>query len=86
MRILIDECLHRELGDELVGHEVTTVQEAGWAGFKNGQLLKTIPGNFETFITIDKRIESDARDTGGCCPDHRAGSVKSHPRFASPRA
>ena len=59
MHILIDECLPRELGDELIGHEVTTVQEAGWAGFKNGQLLKKISGSFETFITIDKRIESE---------------------------
>jgi len=59
VHILIDECLPRELGDELIGHEVTTVQEAGWAGFKNGQLLKKISGSFETFITIDKRIENE---------------------------
>ena len=59
MHILIDECLPRELGDESVGHEVTTVQEAGWAGFKNGQLLKKISGSFETFITIDKRMENE---------------------------
>ena len=59
MHILIDECLPRELGDELIGHEVTTVQEVGWAGFKNGQLLEKISGMFETFITIDKRIENE---------------------------
>ncbi len=59
MHILIDECLPRELGDELIGHEVTTVQEAGWAGFKNGQLLKKISGSFETFINIDKRMENE---------------------------
>jgi len=29
VQILIDECLPRELGDELIGHEVTTVQEKG---------------------------------------------------------
>lgn len=59
MHILIDECLPRELGDELIGHEVTTVHEAGWAVFKNGQLLKKISGSLETFITIDKRIENE---------------------------
>lgn len=59
MDILIDECLPRELRGELIGHQVTTVQEAGWDGFKNGQLLKKISGSFETFITIDKRIESE---------------------------
>jgi hypothetical protein len=64
VHILIDECLPRELGDELIGHDVTTVQEAGWAGFRNGQLLKKISGTFETFITIDKRIENEHKIPG----------------------
>lgn len=59
MRILIDECLPRELAVELIGHEARTVQQEGWAGLKNGRLLKTISGRFEVFITIDKRIDRD---------------------------
>ena len=59
MRILIDECLPCELGDELVGHDVRTVQQAGWAGLRNGELLRKISGGFEVFLTIDKRIESE---------------------------
>jgi hypothetical protein len=36
MRVLLDECLPRKLGRLLVGHEVSTVQKAGWAGVVNG--------------------------------------------------
>ena len=61
MRILIDECLPRELADELVGHEVKTVQQAGWAGLSNGELPQKVSGSFETFLTIDKRIESEQK-------------------------
>ena len=39
MRILLDESLPRDLGREIPGHEVTTVQQAGWAGVQNGELL-----------------------------------------------
>ena len=52
MRILIDECLPRELTVALVGHDVKTVPQEGWAGLKNGRLLKTISGRFEVFITV----------------------------------
>ena len=64
MRILIDECLRHELADELVGHEVATVQEAGWAGLSNGELLKKVSGNFEVSLTIGKRIESEQKVPG----------------------
>ena len=57
MRIVLDECLPRQLADELPGHSVVTVQKAGWAGLKNGALLKNISGQYEIFLTIDKRLE-----------------------------
>ena len=53
-----------ELADELVGHDVRTVQQAGWAGLKNGELLRKISGSFEVFLTIDKRIESEQQVPG----------------------
>ena len=31
MRILLDECLPKDLARELSGHEVGTVPQAGWA-------------------------------------------------------
>ena len=45
MRILLDESLPRQLGKELAGHEVRTVQQIGWAGLKNGELLNRLLGN-----------------------------------------
>jgi len=32
------------------------VPEAGWAGKKNGELLKLLAGKFEAFVTIDKNL------------------------------
>ena len=40
MRVLLDECVPRALRHELPGHDVKTVAEAGWAGVKNGKLLR----------------------------------------------
>ena len=57
MRILLDECLPAELADELTGHEVRTVQEAGWSGVENGALLQRAATKLDIFITIDKHIE-----------------------------
>ena len=40
MRVLLDEQLPRQLAREITGHEVSTVQQRGWAGLKNGELLR----------------------------------------------
>jgi len=41
----------------LRGHElVLTVPEAGFAGLKNGALLRSAEGNFDVFITTDKSL------------------------------
>ena len=61
MRILLDECLPRELADELVGHEVRTVQQEAWSSLENGALLLRASGTFSVFITIDKHIERTQR-------------------------
>jgi hypothetical protein len=57
VRILLDECLPRELADELVGHDARTVREEGWSGLENGELLMRAAGKFEVFLTVDKQIE-----------------------------
>jgi len=51
MKILIDESLPRKLKNELPGHAVSTVPEMGWAGKKNGELLRLM-SDFDVFITI----------------------------------
>ncbi len=56
-RVIIDECLPRRLRTILPEHDVVTVPEAGFAGLKNGKLLKEISGNFDVFLTIDANLE-----------------------------
>ncbi len=57
MRLLLDECVPRKLRRELQGHEVLTVQEAGWAGVKNGALLRAAEGSFDALLTVDQGVQ-----------------------------
>jgi predicted nuclease of predicted toxin-antitoxin system len=56
MRILLDESLPVELKFELSGYDVSTVQEMGWSGLKNGELLMRASNRFEILITADRNI------------------------------
>ena len=56
MKILFDECVPQRLRRFLPGYDVTTIPEAGWAGIKNGELLKIIAGNFDVFVTVDRNL------------------------------
>jgi predicted nuclease of predicted toxin-antitoxin system len=59
VRVLLDEQLPRQLTQELLGHEVRTVQQQGWAGLGNGELLRlAAAGRFEVFLTADQNLES----------------------------
>lgn len=42
--------------DEITGHEVRTVPEAGWASLKNGDLLGRAQAEFDVFITTDRNL------------------------------
>jgi predicted nuclease of predicted toxin-antitoxin system len=57
MRVLLDECVPRALRDELPGHEVRTVAEYGWAGVKNGELLRLAANSFDVLLTVDRNLE-----------------------------
>jgi hypothetical protein len=54
--VLLDECVDRRLAADIHGHEVKTVPEAGWAAFKNGELLSRAGGDFEAFVTVDRNL------------------------------
>jgi len=56
MKLLLDECTPRRLKRDFVGHTVSTVDEAGLKGLKNGQLLRAAVGNFDALITVDQNI------------------------------
>ena len=47
MHILIDECLPKKLKQELHRHTVFTVQEKGWSGLENGDLLRVAENEFD---------------------------------------
>ena len=58
MRVLLDEQLPRQLVPYLVGHDVRTVQQESWAGFKNGALLTQAEAAlFSVFLTGDQNLE-----------------------------
>ena len=57
MRLLLDECVPKRLQRELPGHDARTVQDLGWAGIKNGALLRLANGQFDALLTVDQGIE-----------------------------
>ena len=59
MRILLDECVPRPLKRQLTQYEVKTVTEMGWAGTKNGQLLKKMQdAQFTILLTTDQNLRA----------------------------
>ena len=59
MKILLDECIDRGLARALNSHSVKTVQQAGWAGIKNGRLLALAEKEFDAFITVDRHLPDE---------------------------
>jgi len=59
VRGLLDKNLPHDLISPLGGHEVTTVQGLGWAGVKNGELLRRAAGQVEAFLTMDRKLEHE---------------------------
>ena len=57
MRVLLDECVTRYLKRDLGGHEVFTVEEAGFKGLKNGRLLRAAAGRYEVLVTVDQNLQ-----------------------------
>ena len=58
MRVLLDEQLPRQLVPYLLGHEARTTQQQGWAGLKNGELLRRAQADgFEVFLTGDQSLQ-----------------------------
>ncbi len=69
MRLLLDEQLPRQLARLFEGHEVRTVQQVGWAGFKNGELLqRASEAGYAVFLTADQNLafQQNLRQSGLC--------------------
>ena len=56
MKILLDECVDRRFGRDLVGHVIRTVPQMGWAGIKNGELMSLAAEEFDIFLTVDRNL------------------------------
>jgi predicted nuclease of predicted toxin-antitoxin system len=66
MRVLLDECMPRKLKllFTQAGHHCQTVNEAGFTGKENGELLRLAEANFDVLITVDKNIRYQQRIPG----------------------
>ena len=60
MKLLLDECVTRRLKREFANHEVHTVDEAGFKGLENGDLLKAASGKYEVLVTVDRNLPLSA--------------------------
>lgn len=57
MGILLDECVPKPLKRQLSNYQVRTVVEMGWAGKKNGELLKLMQNeNFSVLLTANQNL------------------------------
>lgn len=61
MRVLLDECLDWRLARDLVGVEVLTARQMGWASIKNGELLALAAREFDAFVTVDRNLSLQNR-------------------------
>lgn len=57
MKVLLDECVTRYLKRDLTGHEVLTVEEAGFKGLKNGRLLQAASSRYDVLVTVDQNLQ-----------------------------
>jgi len=58
MRLLLDECVPRPLLRDLIGFDATHVTDTGWAGKRNGALIRLmVEDRFDTLLTVDRGIE-----------------------------
>ena len=58
MRVLLDECIPKGLKAALMDCEALTVQDAGWTGKANGELLRLAEASFDAFVTLDRQMLS----------------------------
>jgi len=54
VKILLDESVPRLLKLRLPQLNISTVQEMGWTGVQNGELLRRAEEHFDVLITADR--------------------------------
>ena len=56
MTVLLDESVPRAVKTRLSQFDIKTVQEMGWTGMKNGELIAKAEERFQALITADKNL------------------------------
>ena len=56
MKILLDESVPHIVQTRLSQLDIRTVQDVGWAGIKNGELLRRAETEFNVFVTADQQL------------------------------
>jgi len=56
VKVIFDENVPLPLRQFLGGHTVTTVQQEGWTGIENGELIKLVDGKFDVLVLADKNL------------------------------
>jgi hypothetical protein len=56
LTVLLEECTPRAIQKRLPARAIRTVQEMGWAGIRNGELLTLAERQFDVFVTTDKNL------------------------------
>ena len=56
MKILLDESVPHIVQTRLSHLAIRTVQDMGWAGIKNGELLRRAETEFNVFVTADQQL------------------------------
>ncbi|CAN5124213.1 hypothetical protein BH20ACI2_BH20ACI2_24060 [soil metagenome] len=56
MKLLLDECVTNYLKADFVDHSVSTTDEAGFKGLKNGKLLEVASSKFDVLVTVDQNL------------------------------
>jgi len=64
LTILLDESVPRLIKTQLSEFPITTVQEMGWSGMNNGELIAAAEQQFMTFITADQQLRYQQNLTG----------------------
>ena len=57
MRVLLDESIPVDFAQDLAALNAQTVIGLGWAGLKNGALLRQAVGQFQVLVTMDKNLQ-----------------------------
>jgi predicted nuclease of predicted toxin-antitoxin system len=64
VRILLDQGTPAPLRTALVGHQVSTAYELGWAALSNGELLAAAEDDFDVLVTTDRNLRHQQNLTG----------------------